>query len=142
MVVILPNLRGTVMSLTFSKRNRLHKTELLAQAREKHSVLCVAIDTFNSMIRAGHATVAEASGAYASAVNELHHFARSMAIEQTLLFERSAERSNCERCQEAWHWISTYRTFTPEVPDLAMPQTVEYPDDDLLTEFEELSDFS
>jgi predicted TIM-barrel fold metal-dependent hydrolase len=67
------------MSFKLSKRDSLGKTELLAQAREKHIVVCAQIDAFNAMMEAARESIEGARKEYAVAVGQLQDFAAKTA---------------------------------------------------------------
>jgi hypothetical protein len=129
------------MPLKFSKREQIRKTEMLAQAREKHTIVCARIEAFNAMMEAARVSVEEASRDYATAVAHLQQFTEAMAEEQGLAFAGRADRwKDGDGGVAARDWIDVYRAFKPVMPEIELPQEIEHPDDDLLSDFEELPD--
>jgi hypothetical protein len=124
-----------------SKTNQILKTEVLARAREKHVLLCTQIDSFNVVIRSARASVDIALRDYTAAAVELRRFAETMAGEQARVFDSKSERwKRTLRAELARDWIDRYSGFQPVAPELQLPLEIEYPDDDLLSDFEELPD--
>jgi hypothetical protein len=129
------------MSFKLSKRDSLGKTELLAQAREKHIVVCAQIDAFNAMMEAARESIEGARKEYAVAVGQLQDFAAKTArTGSEALHARSQSWQQSPDGLEVREWIACYEMFRPEVPTIELPQEIEGLNDDLLTDFEELPD--
>ena len=59
------------MSLKLSKKDQFRKTEFLAHAREKYTVVCARIDAFNAMMEAARESIEEANREYCASVVQL-----------------------------------------------------------------------
>jgi hypothetical protein len=129
------------MPFELSKAAFLAKTELLAQAREKHTVVSVQVDAFNAMLDAARESIEGACRDYAAAVAELERFAKETAREQGVALDaqpaawRESEDGNAAR-----DWIAAYAAFKPIVPKVDLSPEIETLDDELLSHFEELPD--
>ena len=133
--------QGGLVDFKLSKTNRILKTEVLARAREQHALLCIQIDSFNAVVRSARALIDIALRDYTAAVLELRHFAETMAGEQAGEFESKSDRwKRTLRAELARDWIDRYSGFQPVAPELQLPLEIEYPDEDLLSDFEELPD--
>jgi hypothetical protein len=129
------------MAFKFSKRDQVRKTELLAQAREKHSFLCERIEAFNAQVAAARGSVEAAANEYGQAVAQLQQFAHAMAEEQGQVFAGRKDRWKDGESGEAVRgWIDAYYAFRPKTPETELPAEIEHPDDDLLSDYEELPD--
>jgi hypothetical protein len=129
------------MSFKLSKRDSLGKTELLAQAREKHIVVCAQIDAFNFMMDAALESIEGARKEYAAAVVQLQDFAtRTARTGSKALQAKPQSWQHSAAGVEVREWIACYEAFRPDVPKIEVPQEIEGLDDDLLSNFEELPD--
>lgn len=129
------------MSFKLSKEDSLGKTELLAQAREKHIVVCAQIDAFNAMMEAARESIEGARKEYAAAVGQLQDFAsRTARAGSQALEAKPAIWQKSPAGVEVRDWIACYEAFLPVVPTVEIPQEIEGVDDLLLTDFEELPD--
>jgi hypothetical protein len=129
------------MSLKLSKKDQFRKTEFLAHAREKYTVVCARIDAFNAMMEAARESIEEANREYCASVVQLQQFAEAKAEEQASSLASKTDRWKAgEQGETARDWIDAYQAFKPEVPAIELPQEIEHPDDDLLSGFEELPD--
>lgn len=124
--------------LGFSPENRIRKTDLLANAWEKHALLCDRINEFNEVLTAARASVEAAWADYAKAAGDLESFKEAMREEQLRMLAADEERS--ERDESTLEWLGLWAAFQARVPQLALPTSVTPPDDDLLSYFEELPD--
>ena len=129
------------MSFRLSKKDQFRKTELLAYARERYMVICSHIDAFNTTLEAARQSLDEASRDYYESIIELQQFATGRGDEQESGFMGTSEqwRAGAQGAMTR-EWIRAYKAYKPDLPDIALPEDIEYPDDDLLSLFEELPD--
>ena len=129
------------MSFKLSKKDQFKKTELLAYARERYMIICCHIDAFNTVVEAARQSLDEARRDYYESVMTLQQFATGKGEEQETGFVgRSEQWKTGAEGGVTREWISAYKAFKPELPNVALPKDIEYPDDDLLSSFEELPD--
>ena len=129
------------MDFKLSKRNHILKTEVLARAREQHSSLCNQIDSFNAVVQSARTSIEAAARDYDAAVAGLRQFVETIAEEQAGAFDSKGDRwKGGVQANLAREWIDRYEGFQPVAPELNFPQEMDYPDDDLLSDFEELPD--
>ena len=129
------------MSFKLSKKDQFKKTELLAYARDRYMMICCHIDAFNTMLEAARHSLDDATQEYFDAVMKLEQFATGRGDEHEIGFMGTSEnwRAGAQGAITR-DWISAYKAYKPELPDVALPEDIEYPDDDLLSLFEELPD--
>jgi hypothetical protein len=129
------------VNFKLSKTNQILKTEVLARAREQHALLCIQIDNFNAVVRSARVSIDAALRDYTAAVAELRHFAETMAGEQAGELDSKSDRwKRTLRAESARDWIDRESGFQPVAPERRLPLEIESPDDDVLSNFEELPD--
>lgn len=129
------------MSFKLSKEDSIGKTELLAQALERHIVVCAQIDAFNAMLEAARETIEGARKEYAAAVEQLRDFAeRTARTGREALAAKPQKWQESAAGEEVRDWLALYEAFRPEVPTIEYPQEIDGLDEVLLTNFEELPD--
>jgi hypothetical protein len=129
------------MSFKLSKEDSIGKTELLAQALERHIVVCAQIDAFNAMLEAARETIEGARQEYAAAVEQLRDFAEMTArTGREALAAKPQKWQESAAGEEVRDWLALYEAFRPEVPTIEYPQEIDGLDEVLLTNFEELPD--
>ena len=129
------------MSFKLSKEDSIGKTELLAQALERHIVVCAQIDAFNAVLEAARETIEGARMEYAAAVEQLVDFAeRTARMGREALAAKPQEWQESAAGEEVRDWLALYEAFRPEVPTIEYPQEIDGLDEVLLTNFEELPD--
>lgn len=129
------------MSFKLSKRDQARKTELLAVARERYSELSGAIDAFNAAVETAGGAVRAAAGAYAGAVAQLQAFTAGVARDQAAALKTNGGAGRGHQGRDGVKdWIDAYASFAPLHPAIGLPDEMEQPDEELLTDFEELPD--
>jgi hypothetical protein len=129
------------MSFKLSDKDRLEKTELAAEALEKHIVVCAQIDAFNVMLAAARESIEGSRKDYAAAVAKLQGFTAKTARKgRKALTARPQQWQESEAGQNARDWVAFYEAFQPEVPTIDYPQDIERLDESLLSDYEELPD--
>jgi len=130
------------MPLKLTRADQTRKTELMAAIWEKHAAMCEQIDQFNSRVQGEREAIEASAGtAYDDALTALREFAEGIAANANEAFAVKSQRwQEGDRGEAARAWIDAYEAFNPKRPEIEWPVAVEYPSDDVLTEFEELGD--
>jgi hypothetical protein len=129
------------MAFELSKKDRYGKTELLAQAREKYTVVCAQIEAINAMLDGVRDKLGLAFNDYAELLEKLQGFAdKTVSAGNAAFEEKPLKWQRSEDGQDIREWLAWYQRF--KVDTLTVPELpeIEAPDEAVLTLFEELPD--
>jgi hypothetical protein len=139
-----PNARAsdnTQRHFGLSRQEATLKTDLMAQLWIAHAALCDCLDKLALLVTGHETALRDARAAYLEAIQTISEFASAAASKQrTAIRKRPLKWHSTPEAEAVRFWVGAYADLSETFASLPSAKDLGYPDADLLTAFEELSD--